>query len=193
MATKTKFPGLPFHVVQTDETPHQYVSRITDELNYKMLGKGCFAAVYAPPKSDFVVKVGRNMEDGWLNYAADLQTSAHKLSGNKWIPTVHSVEIYEYPDDASTDYYYVAVMERLVPLKDNKATDGFAYALQEVVRIVRDYGKQGVKLFDLIGIDKSLVDVLKLICKHQTYKDIDIHNGNVMKRGTQFVITDPLA
>lgn len=177
---------------QTTETAEQFTKRLRN-MGYRCIGTGAFAAVYARPGDDVVIKVGREGEaDPWVHYAHAVRSSKR----NPWLPEVNKVALFHCSTVTQCDHsarYYVAEIERLKPINTGRNRDhrDILSGLESVWDIVNDVSERALAAF---GLNRDLTAAFSLISKvqRQTRSSRDIHSGNVMLRGEQFVITDPL-
>jgi hypothetical protein len=176
---------------------------------YKEIGSGGFSVVYATKSGNHVIKVAPKKQtngsiDRWFNYAM-----AVKDKKNPFFPKIKSITMYgNYQNHES---YYVAMMERLKPLNYNKKIGAMINIVQYAItypwrtergiceRILENsWGIDDEKqIYKTIGGKKILpvfMEAIKTIkqVKNRYRADDDIWNGNIMIRGKQVVITDPI-
>lgn len=153
---------------------------------YKIVGSGCYGAVYGAKGSDIVYKIGDATDnDGYLAYVKQL---SKQKTHNKFTPKIHGVRVYE----SKHDKYFVVAMERLSPLKreHHSLVDWFAEAF------MNDNFKTMFRKELGIIVPKPLKELYELLVDSYTNGrnvDWDLHSGNFMMRGDQIVIIDPLA
>lgn len=176
------------------------------------ISKGCYSTVYSSDDTPYIVKIMRGGDAGYLAYMKVIQ----QLGDSPYCPRIQRVVCYRYqakhyishmdsPGESNHDYYAI-YMEKLEqppryrwdgPDGSNRnfTLDKFvgrlarlvssAYALREEF----DWMAHKPKHRDLIA--------LLVLAREQTSPNycvcFDIHSGNVMKRGRQYVVTDPLA
>ena len=175
---------------QTTETADEFAKRLR-KMGYRCIGTGAFAAVYARPGDDVVIKIGlHGEEDPWLHYAYAVKSSKQ----NPWLPKINKVGLFRKKDsDGYPEDYYVAEIERLKPITIGRKRSHreVLEGLDSVWDIVE---RSSLKAMRLFGLDDNLIEAFRVITKVQdrTNSSRDIHSGNVMLRGDQFVITDPL-
>lgn len=166
--------------------------RLLIEENYKLLGKGCYAKVFAIPNSDRVLKVGLylyemrgRMDGGYLDYVKAIGLN----NPNPLFPNIYEVKLFNFGKET----YFCIEMEKLERLK-------YAAPKKE------NYTQLGINswcVFDnntlkyLQSKNNFVLEAKKMLLK--LYKDFydDIHSGNIMWRfkNNQYhmVITDPVA
>jgi hypothetical protein len=136
---------------------------------FKLLGDGCYAAVFeSNTDPNIVYKVGNNAQDPYLEYI-----NAHIDS--EYFPKVHKAYI-DYDNS-----YYVVIMERLEPLPDHKRK-AVEHTFSEQFE-----GNQQVPP-DM----QVIVDHINKLLEGCNDLKLDLHAGNIMLRGLTPVITDPV-
>lgn len=171
-----------------EETLKDYSDRLVKSLNIKRLGSGAYAHVFQHPKySNVVVKVFTNKDKIYKKYAA----WCLKNQGNPFVPRI--IEITPFKSETG-DAYNIVFMEKMTPLRD-------ATFNTWVKSIVGDAGLKAIqdhkydrlfKLFQKAKItDSNLKKVLDHILSYGA-DTFDLHSGNVMRRGSQIVFTDPV-
>lgn len=156
-----------------DTKLQSYRAAVTSLGNVKHIASGGDADVYAAPDSDIVYKVGHiSFNEGYLNY---LSVLSKQKKHNPFTPKVYSVTL-------GANVFIVA-LERLNVRKDG---DSFILLLQSALH--GDGQPQHI-------LDPNLAKALDILRKaHKLCKeaDWDLHRQNVMLRGYQPVIIDPL-
>jgi hypothetical protein len=152
------------------------------------LGRGCFASVYASAQ-DRVFRITHSLNDwGYLTYLEHVQQSG---GHNPWLPVIYGVDVW------MDDQYQMCMrveMERLTRPWDEwgVCTDEW----KPFVTIAQEIGLhvEVRKNYDWITGNRQLMDAIGLIWNAQQRSDhtIDLHVGNMMLRGRQIVLTDPL-
>jgi hypothetical protein len=140
---------------------------------FYLLGYGCYAAVFeSKTDPNLVYKVGAQVTDPFLAYIKNTP-----LQGNPHFPRVYSCDVF--------DSWYLVTMERLDPIPDHKLL------VPADIRSIVD-GEQ--KPLKCIQDNKSLQAIAAEIRAMAEWMDVkvDLHQGNIMMRGTVPVITDPL-
>jgi len=141
---------------------------------FRLLGSGCYAVVFdSKTDPNLVYKIGSTLSDPFLVYA--------KLQ-NKFVDNPHYPKIYSIYEDTEHDWYMVK-MEALTKLPHHK---------YEVITRVKKF----MRHYDGVVLTKPMEDLVneisKLLEKHPEIQ-LDLHNENIMMRGTTPVITDPLS
>lgn len=167
-------------------TTHKTNQDLDDYLDYlgtrriKELGNGYFSTVFQhPTREDVAVKVvaGDTQYLRFLRFAS-------KYPKNPYLPKIYSVTKHV----SSGSSYYIVMMEKLrklpyqkyrkwrVKLKTGNTLAQFSHKLRELSKTCED---------------KHLREIFKFLYRNQFY--FDLHGGNVMQRGDQLVIVDPMA
>lgn len=171
-----------------EETLKGYSDRLVKTLNVKRLGSGAYAHVFQHPAfSNVVVKVFTNKDRIYKRYAA----WCLKNQGNKYVPQIISITPFK---SETGDAYNIAFMEKMTPMRE-------ATFNTWVKAIVGDAGIKAIdnydydRLFTLFQKAKITDPDLKKVMDHiLSYGSdtFDVHAGNVMRRGSQIVFTDPV-
>lgn len=184
------------------ETLNSYVKRLK-KLGIKTLGRGQYADVFQhPTMPDVVVKL---LTDNDPCYEAYVEFS--RKTRNKYTPKILDVvsadQAFDVKGKDDLGDLRLVFMEKLEPLHYNRFIDfgehvgklaGFKSrfdiesALMDVETWIK-VSKQKVDP-DLAKLAKFLVKINKTGVKGS---QLDLHDGNMMVRGTQVVITDPFA
>lgn len=181
---------------------------------FEKLGGGFFAHAYARPGSDEIVKFNNRQDRCWIAYA---QVIKQMSSPEPFYPKITDIRRY-----GGQDIFFIAVMERLLPIEYNDllvlTPEDLAYLLTSTeLYVVGDYRgaikKLSAVLPDIDDFDPmsyndtmqrmrdyakaNMTPFTTTIEKLKNFRgcDLDLHKGNLMKRpGTnQIVITDPVA
>ena len=142
-----------------------------------IIGSGKFANVYQHPKHKHQVwKITMKPDSAyaaWIEYALAYQ-------GNRYVPRIYEAMINEFG--------HLAVrMEKLDRLDlnpwSNKRTPS---------KLVNQYYKLGYPYGTFNSVDRIQIERIlhDLRCKHDFR--LDLHDANVMLRGRQLVVTDPV-
>jgi len=184
----------------------EYVRAKHPHLKLKKLGEGAYATVLGSPSGKTVFKIGADDGDGAYN---DIQCDAYlnylkvvcKDQSNPFFPKIKSATVYL----RGKEYAYIIEMERLTSLEDGKnhnklgaterylfdvlqedeSLEGMAHNVEVMLKLAPEL-KHNKKVTSLLMMSKKLS---KLI---QEWGN-DMHDGNIMLRGRQLVITDPIA
>jgi hypothetical protein len=183
---------------------HTDFVRKLEGMGWVELGSGCYAQVLGCNRHpDVAVKVGRDVTDGWLGWAALCMWNWERANPNPHFPRVYSVTI--------RNGYYVAVMERLgdtvrdagrrhrdvferlvgdrAPLgdlNDKYVGQGDAALLKEYTRAKRRGDTNAG------AAEKEVLDLLHRARSRGFNLDLHFGNGMVRRDGT-VVITDPFS
>lgn len=147
------------------------------------IGHGCYATVYGAKGLDKVYKVGviNQNKDGYLRYVNAILKDA---PDNPYTPRIY--RMWNLKTGSRQNYYFVIEMERL---KSSNGNDALSDTIEKLV-----CEPSSIHALTRLGVEvpKELVQVTKLISKLLVHSSNDIHPGNIMMRGGQVVITDPI-
>lgn len=153
------------------ETSKRLIRRLINR-GYKLLGSGCYSAVFEGRDKTRAIKIGSTLADPWLIYAEQIQSLDNPL-----FPRIYSLHCFEYED------YYVAVTERLQVLEDDYDANS---SWMRLSREIRDCSSSE-------PIVRQAGQLLNSLLRTIDYARLDLHHGNIMRRGDQLVLNDPLA
>jgi hypothetical protein len=178
------------------ETVQQYIDRLK-ELGIKSLGDGSFAEVFQhPTMPNVVVKLLYEDDPGYLKY---LKFCQGKGKGNPYCPKILQVVQAKDAFDITTRIgenlpnLHLVFMEKLKPINNTQYASFVALLHKSSgMRLSPEDRELWFHLSRQI-IDKDLAVVARFIYATSAKEDLDMHTGNVMKRGTQWVITDPFS
>lgn len=164
--------------IKPQGTLEAYSAKLYAE-GYREIGRGLFSDAWA--KDNVVVKVARNDMgyDRFLEYALAYQH-------NPYFPKIYHVARYEGVESWNNPYGYATVvtMEKLRSVentkKGRKTSDRVELDAEGVSKVP----------FDNSPEYREAMKVLKELKKE--VRRIDLHDGNIMYRGKQLVITDPV-
>ena len=148
-----------------------------NELGYEdyYLGSGIYGVVYARPQDNYVLKLFKS-EHGYNSYIKFMK----KHSDSPYVPKIKG-RIIKLPN-----YFYLIKLERLnrVPYK--------------IWKEIHSYMNEYASTEEIEEFDKKYPGLGKLIKQLKSYGkkhkvDLDLHDENIMMRGTTPVITDPFS
>ena len=153
-------------------TAHTVINNFTRK-GFRMLGHGCYAAVFdSNVDPNLVYKIGVRISDPFLNYIQET-----KLKSNPHFPRIYDV--------MCGDDWYLVKMERLEPIPSHKT-----FLSNEIRSLVKEEGDALVHLTPTHEL-MSIAHHIRTLAESLEVK-VDLHQGNIMMRGTTPVITDPL-
>lgn len=175
---------------------------------YNRIGSGKFSRVYATLSGNHVIKLATKQSSGdidrWFNYAKSVMDKK-----NLFFPKIKSITMYG--NYKNSECYYVAVMERLKSLNQNNTTRLMTNVVQNAISslwrtekgiceaiLQYSWGIDDEKqIYKIIGGEKQLpmfMEAIQIIkdVKNRYQAEDDINYNNIMRRGKQLVITDPL-
>lgn len=173
------------------------LNRWLDSNGFKEIGSGMYSIVYQKPGASFVVKVYQNSgasperELAWYEYC-------HANKGNPYLPKVGKIK--QFGD------WYVVFIETLQAITDPNVKKAYNMAIlpylgmklsaDAVMEKIEDEEEQtDFRLSDddahmLVG----LYEEIEKVFGHFGWNldSADIHDENIMARGRQLVISDPI-
>ena len=186
------------------------VARIEHAEGLTKVGSGLYSQVFTSDDTPYVVKVMRGHDLGYLSYVKMVT----ELGDSPYLPKIQRIIHYRFRDDAyevcdkrgnTTKDAYVFYMEKLeqpprrgrcgIDWSDDRphTVDRFSTTLS---RLVNDALARELDWSKLRPKHQDLVALIALAYEQMPYSDygqvVDIHGGNVMKRGKHFVVTDPI-
>lgn len=173
--------------------PLAFMRRIGYDL--RAIGDGFYCTVYSINDSDYVLKIDNNVRDraglAWLRSA---QLDAPRSS---YLPRVLTIQ--EAPAGC-LEFSYMAVLERLAPVQaSDRASLGVAKAVQRAVQsgfsceLSKYDSDVMVHVYNTLINDAEFMHARHLITTmHDRGFVTDFHLGNVMYRGNELVMTDPV-
>lgn len=185
------------------ESMQEYVQRLSKQ-GVKKLGGGGYAMVFQHPTMPNVVVKMLNVGDP--GYEAYLEYCQGKGKGNPYCPkilqTVYAKDVFE---DDFTKNLRLIFMEKLKPLT-KKDYDAFGNHCAKLMGTPDVWQDDGPSMFEwwstwvCLGLqkdDKDLAALAKYLVKVHIKSNerlvFDVHGENIMKRGSQIVITDPFS
>lgn len=173
--------------------PHTEILRmIRKQGPFKEIGKGAYAHVYGSTKHNHVYKVG-SVDDNfaYLKYVNFILSHPK----NPFLPKIYGVRYY-YPCQGANESraYFVVAMEHLVPLAWSEPHSSVPKTLDFCVKNATESSAAvlGMKVIMPNNL-KRVVKFLDAICNDEGSDcGLDLQRGNVMMRGKQIVITDPV-
>lgn len=187
----------------------QQISEFLAKYGFKKLGGGSFVNVYTHPNMDYVLKVFHKLDYGYLAFLRYVLAN----QGNPTLPRIIGIpkKLNTNRGPGTTSHsigeWYFVRMEKLEPLDISIASDFFGGMVQFASRMamnrvrtddpnpklapgtlkrIRAWEAQHPDLAETIrGIRELIPDSDKF--------GFDLHDENLMRRGDQIVITDPLS
>ena len=166
----------------------QTMIRAQGEIRY--LGSGIYGRVYGCKTNGLVYKTGE--VDGNDGYLAYIKVLSKQNTHNPYLPKIYGVRFIK--GDSGRGVFVVA-MEKLSELRDSSAVDWIRNAVGDGGR----HSNESARLWGVKGkTPRELDEAIKVLKKAHRKAvsagaDWDLHSGNIMQRGRQLVITDPLA
>lgn len=152
---------------------------------FTALGSGAYSTVYGKEGSDRVIKVGRQPDDGWIDYC---KWAAENGFAGGLAPKVYSYKRFNRGERE----FSVAVMERMEKTGHRIGAQMDAYPIKWLIQMDLQYDNDMVKLL----LDAASPKFREFGAKMRERFDshFDLHDGNVMlRKDGSLCITDPLA
>lgn len=173
---------------------HLQLDDLLSKYGYKGIGKGGRGSVYRNPNSKKVIKIFSrdSYYMSWVEFA-----KAHP--NNPWVPKFRSnlIALKKLGDAAHTknipsDIFAIA-MEELTP---SSSDSELAFIIVVFMNNYKDPDwdpsvTSYYKEFKQLRQDPQFMEVVEFLAQHEDY--VDLAAANIMLRGNQPVITDPLA
>lgn len=176
--------------------------------SYEGIGSGLYASVFSIPNSDMVLKVINGNDKGYMSYLKVIQGLGNDTLA--YMPKIHRVIEISY-DEVDDGHYHEGpnVAYQLIWLEKLNQPKKFRYdgwdvcewaphrldpTVTRFVRKLKDIMgkiKEGGPLPRLRQKHWDMIAMLELVKETHRHDYLDLHSGNVMARGKQFVITDP--
>ena len=200
------------HTINIRTNARDKVRAILKAKGLRKIGSGAYGSVHSSPKHKTVWKIGNAWDnDGYMAYLQVLQN----LKGvNPFAPKIKSAIIYK---KSERNQWFIIEMEKLqrvdsVDIDSNLTGKAYDKAcrdadkletkycnLANLLEIAIDDGKVNARLKRKFPNQvKALTTIVKAIHERAASDEggevsNDMHSGNIMLRGKQVVITDPLA
>lgn len=181
-----------------EEALGAYFKRLVKKNKITKLGGGAFSQVFQHPQfRNVVTKVFTGKDTVYKRYLMWCM----KHQNNPYAPKIIDKVDYESPDG---EQYTIVFLQKMRKVGER----GFVNMLPTLFPGIKDEEledlKQAIKDYDMIDTFNELDSLIQTygdehfseIWKHiKSYgkKKFDLHPGNVMLRGTQLVLTDPVA
>lgn len=150
----------------------------------KELGSGCFGTVYQhPTMKDVVVKVAEDEAyEAWVRFCK-------KHQGNPLVPVIYHHEKFVGPDNSP---YTITILEKLkrIPWPEERGGKWMERLTKAGLEVVNKSTFKVRKMKAHNEHAEVVVEGIARLKRRGFY--VDLHNENVMLRGKQVVITDPI-
>ena len=179
-----------------------YLTRLVKKHGIQKLGGGAFSQVFQHPEfKNVVVKVYTAKDTVYKRYLS----WCLKHQSDPYVPKIIKQVEYKSP---SGEAYNIVFMQKMTPVKSRiKFARSMASLFKlntralEDLDLVRSLGMWGEQeedfevIDDLVSAGKADKDFTEVWRHIRTYgkSKFDMHPGNVMFRGNQLVLTDPVA
>lgn len=170
-----------------------YMKKLLGLKNFKPLGSGSYAVVYGAKGHDTVYKIGSvpHNTDGYLRYVTEI-TKMKKH--NPFTPRLYTWWTFTDGNDCDNDVFVIS-MERLKEI--DETDDGVFEAVDVLENLVLGVYQNRRPGENVLGVKVKVPAALNQIASiimdlNDDRSNLDIHYGNIMMRGEQIVITDPV-
>lgn len=177
----------PIVVTQVPDVENE-IEYIRSQQTGMELGRGCFASVYASGQSRVIRVTDRN-DWGYLTYLEKIRSYGRM---NPWFPVVHHVDVYM---DCNDRMGMCVVLERLTrPWNEWGETDDSWKPYKKIMEEIETAADHPASTAQWIRDNRELTEALNVVqsAKRSSGHAVDLHFGNIMLRGSQLVLTDPL-
>lgn len=152
----------------------------------KNLGSGCYGCVYQHPTLPNVVAKIYDYDDAYDHYI----NWCTKNQKNPYVPKIYSIH--------KCEKFTIVFLEKLeevsLDLYEDWEEKTFPRHLKHLLHNPSKYKKENDLLSNpILKRDKNLKIMIEFLIKVKNLYRIDLHDGNIMLRGEQIVITDPIA
>lgn len=167
--------------------PADFISAeiILKKSGYEKIKSGSFSDVYKHPAKSYVLKLFKNIDYGYIEYIGIV-----KNIKNKHFPRIigNIVKI-------NTVYSAIRI-ELLTPFDNNKFFyDMLDYYMRSLsssrssFKLRKKQAKENIKQYPEL---KEACDIIASLIKSNKKYSLDIHDGNIMMRGNDYVLIDPI-
>jgi hypothetical protein len=163
---------------------HTFCGKL-EQKGFKKLGSGAYSTVYSKAGSDRVIKVGRQPDDGWIDYCK--WAAENGFAGNL------APKVYSYKRIKGKEREFsVAVMERMDKTGYNITGNMDAAPIRYLIQMDLRHDNDMVKL--LLDTISPKFREFGGKMRERFGGCFDLHDGNIMARKDGSVcFTDPLA
>lgn len=163
-------------------------NEVLNNSGYEQIGRGHFAKIYAKRGADHVLKLFASYDSAYIQFVnMTIQN-----------PNIHFPK-FKGKMMKITDTYYAIRMEKLSPLSVNNLDQSILKLMKEYINHqVDDSFRPFPRMETMSRLEKmqpgiiEACDVVAELLKQGGAISLDLHSGNIMKRGNTIVITDPV-
>ena len=172
----------------------------------RKIGSGLYAKVYATPDPAVVLKVIKYSDPGYMAYLKVMKGLGEQM---RYMPKILRVVEFRYrkdvPEEEPPICGQLIWLEKLstprLPRYDGTGLDMYpgndlldppVTRFVDKIRIIIRRIREGEKVY-LRPVHQDLIAMLELVLEVGKSNTLDLHSWNVMVRGKQFIITDPLS
>lgn len=182
-----------------EERLADYLKRLVKSHNVKQLGGGAYSQVFQHPEfGNVITKVYTAKDTKYARYLKWVMSNQN----NPYVPQIIEQVKYKSP---TGDAYNIVFMEKLEPVKRARQyMDAWLGAFEGITKEEETGLYDAIKAMNMVAMFSQLRKLipkygdedLKKVWNHiKTFgaRSMDLHPGNVMLKGKQLVITDPVA
>lgn len=175
---------------------------------FTKLGGGAYANVFAHPNFDYVLKVFHRLDYGYLTFLRYVMAN----QGNPALPRIIGQPKKLSTDTTDSEYrnlreWYFVRIEQLTPLRMSENTQFFDGMYTFIYTVVKSQKSSDDPTLNATPDQlkrvrawesqypyhaTAIYDLGKMVAVSDDFS-FDLHDENLMKRGNQIVITDPLS
>jgi hypothetical protein len=172
------------------ESYGDYIRRLINDLDLTHVGQGAFGHVIQHPTfTNVVVKIFRK-DRHYMAFVRECEKQPH----NPWLPKIAGISKLQLEGSSGA---HAVFLEKLRPISSAELSR-FKTGLVSEYGLRYDPRDPNRKWFDLPSWGRlskqeagGLEDFANLATSN--YQRLDLHVGNIMKRGSQIVISDPFS
>lgn len=149
---------------------------------YKPLGQGSYGDVFRKKNSSYVLKVFLNRDKAYIAFV-----NAIKNISNKYFPKIIGKLV------KVTDEYSAVRLEPLVDVKNETKSELYCRDIDDYIR--NTIKSKKIRLDNIVVKNQELrdaCDVIIEVLRSNSSFYLDIKSNNIMQRGRDIVIIDPL-
>ncbi len=165
-----------------------FARELVEDQGFHFAGDGAFACVFVNPVTKRAIKIGKQQDSYILFARAVYELQQKRRQRNPFFPRIYNITL--------RSQWYMIEMEVLTPIK---GTDQYkeAQALMDCLERVLVGGPCPKNIADYVSKFSAHVweaAAIIGIARNEVSRNpgVDLHDCNVMLRGKQLVITDPL-
>jgi len=168
---------------------HEEVDAFVTQYDFHPLGKGEFASVYGNTKYPFVVKLFATGDTAYKTWLSWCRTHQHnrfvpKIRGNviKISDSLLAVRLEQLSPIRGEAYHKYSHLKDIFQMWNRLSDPNYMEYFDRIERTYPDFMK-----------DRDIIEIAEFLEAHREGPiQMDLHDENMMRRGDQIVVTDPL-